>query len=162
MPGHPVSRLFDFSAMADGDHEDDELLKRFITSYADYQIALSKIRFESIGQLISSPDNEPIMGPIRALDDPLAGLRDETCSSLGEFHIMRIQGVLQAWRDKEEEWGNEGLMEYITLLECRRWLTTSGWLRKPRTDFCFVHPGINLGNLLVVEGELSAVIGWQG
>lgn len=67
MPGHPVSRLFDFSAMADGDHEDDELLKTFIDSYADYQIALSKIRFESIGQLISSPDNEPIIVPFEHL-----------------------------------------------------------------------------------------------
>jgi hypothetical protein len=143
------------------------LLQSFIESYADHQIQLSRLRFESMCRLEYSQDGEVVEGPILIDDHPvLSQRRSGPFTSLGAFHIARIEYLLHALREVHHragrEWTIAGRMRYLTLLECKKWLKMSVWLNKDRHDFYLRHQQDFLGNYLVKDGKLSCVLEWQG
>lgn len=143
------------------------LLQSFIESYADHQIQLSKLRFESMCRLEYSQDGEVVEGPILIDDHPvLSQRRSGPFTSLGVFHIARIEYLLHALRDVHHragrEWTIAERMRYLTLLECKKWFKMSVWLNKDRHDFYLRHQQDFLGNYLVKDGKLSCVLEWQG
>lgn len=139
------------------------LLKSFVESYADHQIQLSKLRFETICQLEYSNDGEVVEGRILEDSHPLPHRRRTgPFTSLGAFHISRIENLIYNLRHRDEVWSPEERNEYITLLECLKWMRKSKWLMKDRYDFYLRHEQDYLGNYLVTDGKLSGVLEWQG
>ena len=135
------------------------LLKSFIESYADHQIQLSKLRSETMCQLEYSVDGEVIEGPIFEDSHPLPHRRRRgPFTSLGAFHIARIENLIHDLRHRNQVWSPEERNEYITLLECLKWISKSKWLMKDRYDFYLRHEQDYLGNYLVTDGKLSGVL----
>lgn len=141
------------------------LLKSFIESYADHQIQLCKLRFETICQLKYSQEGEVIAGPIVDPDLPFPIRRKlGPFTSLGDFHFSRIENLAYALRHRndDEVWTVEERSRYLTLMECRKWMDSSKWLNKKRHDFYVRHEQDHLGNYLIADGKLSGVLEWQG
>lgn len=139
------------------------LLETFVKSYADHQIQLAKVRFETICQLEYHTCGDIIEGPIRQDDHPFIDRRRlGPFKSLGAFHVARIDNLLCALRDRVDEvWTPEERTEYLILSECRRWIKMSKWMNKERSDFYLRHQLDSLDNYLVTDGKLSGVTEWQ-
>lgn len=128
----------------------------FMASYAAHQIAISKIKFNKIGQLVRQDDGKFTVGPLNQQAIQLPGLP----WSIGP--CQDLQTVLFAYWDKQMESARQrnqlSLRAYLTHLDKKRLLQSYGPLSQEPESTYIKHADEGMFQYLWQEGRLSAVL----